>query len=71
MGNLGRAEFVKIGLNLFFLESAFRNQSEADTWSPLWETLTNAEMEKKIQHFRFRFLKILELPYVSSQIAKF
>ena len=34
---------------LFFLESAFRNQSEADTWSPFLETLTDAEMEKKIR----------------------
>ena len=33
----------------FFLESAFRNQSEADTWSPFLETLTDAEMEKKIR----------------------
>jgi hypothetical protein len=32
-----------------FLESAFRNQSEADTWSPFLETLTDAEMEKKIR----------------------
>ncbi|XP_040576641.1 SWI/SNF-related matrix-associated actin-dependent regulator of chromatin subfamily B member 1-A [Lepeophtheirus salmonis] len=28
---------------------AFRNQSEADTWSPFLETLTDAEMEKKIR----------------------
>ena len=33
----------------FILESAFRNQSEADTWSPFLETLTDAEMEKKIR----------------------
>ena len=63
---LGGAEFVQIGLNLFFLQSAFQNQSEAD--SPFLETLTDADMEKKIQHFRFRYLKILELPYVSRQI---
>lgn len=31
------------------IESAFRNQSEADTWSPFLETLTDAEMEKKIR----------------------
>ena len=49
MGTLGGAEFVQTGLNLFFLESAFRNQSEADTWSPFLETLTDAEMEKKIR----------------------
>jgi hypothetical protein len=69
MGTLGGTEFVQIGLNLFFLESAIRNQSEADTWATFWETLTDAEMEKKIQ--RFRFLNILELPFVSRQIAKF
>eukprot|EP00096_Caligus_rogercresseyi_P004982 TRINITY_DN1972_c0_g1_i1.p1 TRINITY_DN1972_c0_g1~~TRINITY_DN1972_c0_g1_i1.p1 ORF type:complete len:410 (+),score=143.16 TRINITY_DN1972_c0_g1_i1:126-1355(+) len=28
---------------------AFRNQSEADSWSPFLETLTDAEMEKKIR----------------------
>ena len=44
MGTLGGAEIVQIGLNLFFLESAFRNQSEADTWSPFLEILTNVEM---------------------------
>ena len=32
MGSLGGAEFVQIGLNLFFLESAFRNQSKADMY---------------------------------------
>ena len=47
MGTLGGAEFVQTGLNLFFLESAFRNQSEADTWLPFLENLTEAEMEKK------------------------
>jgi len=26
-----------------------RNQSEADQWSPFLETLTDAEMEKKIR----------------------
>ena len=26
-----------------------RNQSEADIWSPFLETLTDAEMEKKIR----------------------
>lgn len=31
------------------IEMAFRNQSEADTWSPFLETLTDAEMEKKIR----------------------
>jgi len=31
------------------IESAFRNQSEADIWSPFLETLTDAEMEKKIR----------------------
>ena len=31
------------------IESAFRNQSEADTWSPFLETLTDAEMEKKVR----------------------
>ena len=31
------------------IESAFRNQSEADSWSPFLETLTDAEMEKKIR----------------------
>jgi len=31
------------------IESAFRNQSDADTWSPFLETLTDAEMEKKIR----------------------
>ena len=31
------------------VEMAFRNQSEADTWSPFLETLTDAEMEKKIR----------------------
>ena len=30
------------------IENAFRNQSEADIWSPFLETLTDAEMEKKI-----------------------
>ena len=44
MGTLGGAEFVQIGLNLFFLESAFRNQSETDTWLPFLEILTNVEM---------------------------
>ena len=44
MGTLGGAEFVQIGLNLFFLQSACQNQSEAD--SPFLETLTDAEMEK-------------------------
>ena len=31
------------------IETAFRNQSEADAWSPFLETLTDAEMEKKIR----------------------
>jgi len=31
------------------IEIPFRNQSEADTWSPFLETLTDAEMEKKIR----------------------
>lgn len=31
------------------LESAFRNQSDASIWSPFLETLTDAEMEKKIR----------------------
>merc|ERR1712212_58546 len=31
------------------VEMAFRNQSEADQWSPFLETLTDAEMEKKIR----------------------
>merc|ERR1712212_346684 len=31
------------------IENAFRNQSEADIWSPFLETLTDAEMEKKIR----------------------
>ena len=32
-------------LNIIFI----RNQSEADIWSPFLETLTDAEMEKKIR----------------------
>ena len=28
---------------------AIRNQNEADTWCPFLETLTDAEMEKKIR----------------------
>jgi len=31
------------------VEMSFRNQSEADQWSPFLETLTDAEMEKKIR----------------------
>jgi len=31
------------------VEMAFRNQSETDQWSPFLETLTDAEMEKKIR----------------------
>ena len=31
------------------VEMAFRNQSESDAWSPFLETLTDAEMEKKIR----------------------
>jgi len=31
------------------VENAFRDQSEADIWSPFLETLTDAEMEKKIR----------------------
>ena len=31
------------------IELAFRNQSDADTWAPFLETLTDAEMEKKIR----------------------
>ena len=31
------------------IDSAFRNQAEADTWSPFLETLTDAEMEKKLR----------------------
>jgi len=31
------------------IDLAFRNQSEAETWSPFLETLTDAEMEKKIR----------------------
>lgn len=31
------------------VELAFRNQSESDAWSPFLETLTDAEMEKKIR----------------------
>ena len=31
------------------IEIPFRNQSEADNWSPFLETLTDAEMEKKIR----------------------
>ncbi|ELT99704.1 hypothetical protein CAPTEDRAFT_117489, partial [Capitella teleta] len=31
------------------VEVAIRNQNEADTWCPFLETLTDAEMEKKIR----------------------
>jgi len=31
------------------IESAFRNQSDAGLWSPFLETLTDAEMEKKMR----------------------
>lgn len=31
------------------MEVPFRNQSEADQWCPFLETLTDAEMEKKIR----------------------
>ena len=31
------------------VDLAFRTQSDADTWSPFLETLTDAEMEKKIR----------------------
>ena len=31
------------------VENAFRDQGEADIWSPFLETLTDAEMEKKIR----------------------
>lgn len=31
------------------VEMAFRTQSDADGWSPFLETLTDAEMEKKIR----------------------
>ena len=31
------------------MEVAIRNQNEADTWCPFLETLTDAEMEKKIR----------------------
>lgn len=31
------------------VEVPFRTQSEADQWSPFLETLTDAEMEKKIR----------------------
>lgn len=31
------------------VELPFRTQSDADTWSPFLETLTDAEMEKKIR----------------------
>jgi len=31
------------------VEMAFRNQSESDAWSPFLETLTDAEMEKKLR----------------------
>jgi SWI/SNF-related matrix-associated actin-dependent regulator of chromatin subfamily B protein 1 len=31
------------------IEIPFRNQSEADNWSPFLETLTDAEMEKKVR----------------------
>ena len=31
------------------VEVPFRSQSEADAWSPFLETLTDAEMEKKIR----------------------
>lgn len=35
--------------HLASVETPFRNQSEVDTWSPFLETLTDAEMEKKIR----------------------
>jgi len=35
--------------NLPHVEMAFRNSSEADQWCPFLETLTDAEMEKKIR----------------------
>lgn len=31
------------------VEVAIRNQNEADAWCPFLETLTDAEMEKKIR----------------------
>ena len=31
------------------IQLAFRTQTDADTWSPFLETLTDAEMEKKIR----------------------
>lgn len=31
------------------VEVPFRNQAEADQWCPFLETLTDAEMEKKIR----------------------
>ena len=31
------------------IELAFRTQNDADSWAPFLETLTDAEMEKKIR----------------------
>ena len=36
-------------LKIGFVHHCIRNQSEADIWSPFLETLTDAEMEKKIR----------------------
>ena len=36
-------------LKIGFVHHSIRNQSEADIWSPFLETLTDAEMEKKIR----------------------
>ena len=45
------------------VEVAIRNQTDADSWCPFLETLTDAEMEKKIrdQDRNTRWVHVLEM----------
>lgn len=49
------------------VEVAIRNQHEADQWCPFLETLTDAEMEKKIrdQDRNTRYVVLFVIPVMS------
>ncbi|GBP05823.1 hypothetical protein EVAR_101506_1, partial [Eumeta japonica] len=40
---------VIVKLNIHVVDVPFRNPSDADAWAPFLETLTDAEMERKIR----------------------
>lgn len=52
------------------MEVAIRNQNEADSWCPFLETLTDAEMEKKIRDQDRNTRLVLHSPLIMQTASK-